>query len=735
MPRVKYFNRNTSNWEYADRASSGSGSGGNVELDTTLTVEGKAADAKAVGDALAASISGGTAAVIDYDQNVKSVNHRGYNTVAPENTIPAFILSRKNGFRYVECDVCFTSDGVCVLLHDSTIDRTSDGSGSISTMTYAEAAQYDYGSWKSSAYAGTHLPTLAEFLQTCKGIGLHPYIEIKDDSSTTQERVESIVSSVNATGMNGKVTYISFNATYLGYVKTVDPDARLGYVTESITEAIVTTATGLKADTNEVFIDCRYTNATDDAVSLCIAADIPLEVWTANTASAIESLNPYVSGVTSDSLIAGKVLYDKYIEYTAPGTPEVTLTSISATYSGGDVAVGTAVTDLTGIVVTAHYSDGTSETVTGYTLSGTISEGENIVTISYGGMAATITVTGVAEPGEDDPEEPVADETVISAEWEDGFINASGVENDNVTSGEMRTGYVPVVPGETVNFYNSNSAWATDWIGVGFYDADKAFVSRITNSASTDLYEFAIPENVYYMRVSSRNMTDYNATAVLSIDGTHYDVTNNLTYVTSSNPAERAESGTAYTATLTAADTVTVTMGGADITENVYANNVINIASVTGDIVITAVRNPDRDWSDNVITLHSDEITYGVAPNANAEGQLENASRAGYLGYDIPAEYGYIYRFDFVATVSTAKIAVHVYNDTTVENQANGVNNSNSSGIKDYGWQSSGYELEMPETINSVPVNCIRLVFKQYDTSNAVTEGFIKTVTITRTAV
>ena len=81
------------------------------------------------------------------------------------------------------------------------------------------------------------------------------------------------------------------------------------------------------------------------------------------------------------------------------GETEVTLTSISATYSGGDVAVGTAVTALTGIVVTAHYSDGTSEAVTGYTLSGTIAEGENTVTVSYEGKTATFTVTGVAESG------------------------------------------------------------------------------------------------------------------------------------------------------------------------------------------------------------------------------------------------------------------------------------------------------------------------------------------------
>lgn len=79
------------------------------------------------------------------------------------------------------------------------------------------------------------------------------------------------------------------------------------------------------------------------------------------------------------------------------GETEVTLTEITATYSGGDVAVGTPVTSLTGITVTAHYSDGSSGTVTGYVLSGTIVEGSNIVTVTYEGKTATITVTGVVE--------------------------------------------------------------------------------------------------------------------------------------------------------------------------------------------------------------------------------------------------------------------------------------------------------------------------------------------------
>lgn len=75
----------------------------------------------------------------------------------------------------------------------------------------------------------------------------------------------------------------------------------------------------------------------------------------------------------------------------------VTLQSISATYTGGDVAVGTSLNDLTGITVAAHYSDGTSQSVSGYELNGSINGGTNTITVTYQGLTTTFTVNGIAQ--------------------------------------------------------------------------------------------------------------------------------------------------------------------------------------------------------------------------------------------------------------------------------------------------------------------------------------------------
>lgn len=250
---------------------------------------------------------------IDYDRTVTAVNHRGYNVIAPENTLPAFKLSKQMGFQWVETDVQFTSDGVAVCLHDRSIARTSNGTGNIDQMTWETVQTYDFGSWKSSAYAGTKIPSLAQFLALVKNLGLYPYIELKNDVTYTEAQIQSVVDMVHAYGLEKVTTYISFSSTYLGYVKAYDAYARLGFLKSSPTSSDISTLQNLKLTTNEVYYGAKYSNLTTAICEAYATAGIPIEIWTVDTASDITSMNPYITGVTSNYLIAGKVLYEANI--------------------------------------------------------------------------------------------------------------------------------------------------------------------------------------------------------------------------------------------------------------------------------------------------------------------------------------------------------------------------------------------------------------------------------------
>ena len=260
---------------------------------------------------------GSSGTYIDYDSIMKAVNHRGYNTDAPENTIPAFKMSKRKGFNYVETDVQFTSDGVAVLIHDTTINRTArnaDGSSVgtqeiyVSQKTYAELLEYDFGIWKGQEWAGTKIPKFDDFIKLCKNINLKPYIELK---AGTEAQIQGLIDTVKNNSIFESATWISFNATRLGYVKTCAPAARLGYLCDYASATDITTAQGLVTSSNEVIIDTGARTA--EAVQRCIAAGLPMEVYTLDNTSYITALNSYVSGVTSNSLIAGKVLYNANI--------------------------------------------------------------------------------------------------------------------------------------------------------------------------------------------------------------------------------------------------------------------------------------------------------------------------------------------------------------------------------------------------------------------------------------
>ncbi|MBS0469220.1 MAG: glycerophosphodiester phosphodiesterase [Proteobacteria bacterium] len=107
------------------------------------------------------------------------IAHRGAGKLAPENTLAAFRLGASHGYRMFECDAKLSSDGVLFLLHDATLERTTNGRGIAGEHSMGQLAQLDAGGWHSRAFAGEGLPTLQALAHYCLANGYHLNVEIK----------------------------------------------------------------------------------------------------------------------------------------------------------------------------------------------------------------------------------------------------------------------------------------------------------------------------------------------------------------------------------------------------------------------------------------------------------------------------------------------------------------------------------------------------------------------------
>jgi glycerophosphoryl diester phosphodiesterase len=107
------------------------------------------------------------------------LGHRGGGTLAPENTLAGLRTASRYGFLGVEFDAKLTRDGVAILMHDETLERTTNASGTVAQADWATLQRLDAGGWRDARFAGEPIPTLEAALRLCHDLGLWPNVEIK----------------------------------------------------------------------------------------------------------------------------------------------------------------------------------------------------------------------------------------------------------------------------------------------------------------------------------------------------------------------------------------------------------------------------------------------------------------------------------------------------------------------------------------------------------------------------
>lgn len=155
--------------------------------------------------------------------------HRGASAYAPMNTMPAFELAVEQGVDGIELDVHRSEDGHPVIVHDFTVDATSDGHGHVADMTLSELKALDAGSWFDTRFTGTRIPTLDEVFDTV-GQKVIINVEIKSISVITDGIEQLISDCIQRHGMQERVIVSSFNPMTLRRFREIAPQVPIGYL-------------------------------------------------------------------------------------------------------------------------------------------------------------------------------------------------------------------------------------------------------------------------------------------------------------------------------------------------------------------------------------------------------------------------------------------------------------------------------------------------------------------------
>ena len=200
--------------------------------------------------------------------------HRGYRAKYPENTLLAFRKAIETGCDGIELDVQLSKDGEIVIIHDESVDRTTNGSGAVCDMAYAELRGLDAG-------LGERIPLLSEYFDLDEGLPLITNIDLKNNVVPYEGMEKKVLEMVRSYGLSDRVIFSSFNHESVNKIKKLASDIPCGYICwgkldgEALVESMKRTGVefihpGLES-INEVFMEVvrRY--------------NLRISVWTVNS--------------------------------------------------------------------------------------------------------------------------------------------------------------------------------------------------------------------------------------------------------------------------------------------------------------------------------------------------------------------------------------------------------------------------------------------------------------------
>ncbi len=206
------------------------------------------------------------------------IGHRGARGLAPENTISGLRACFEQGVFYVEIDAKLTQDGVVILMHDDSLDRTTDGGGPVAETPFSLVHSLNAAATFPDRPAEPP-PTLVEVLELVQSVGGGINIEIKPCAGRERDTAAAVIDVVRSTWRRGPMPLLSsFHRAVLEACRDFAPELPRGYLSNAEGEDWVAAAKALDCTT----LNLGYQRLTPAAVPALRAEGLPLLLWTVN---------------------------------------------------------------------------------------------------------------------------------------------------------------------------------------------------------------------------------------------------------------------------------------------------------------------------------------------------------------------------------------------------------------------------------------------------------------------
>ena len=216
----------------------------------------------------------------------KNFAHRGFSGKYPENTMLAFEKAVEIGADGVELDVQLTKDGEVVIIHDETIDRTTDGKGYVVDYTYEELSKFDASNTKTGKMRLNKNPTLKEYFELVKDLDFVTNIELKTGINQYLGIEEKVYKLIKEYKLEKKVIISSFNHFSILRMKKIAPELKCGFLSEDwiIDAGAYTASHGIEC------FHPRFNNLIPEVVEELKKNNIEINTWTVNKEEDIKDL-------------------------------------------------------------------------------------------------------------------------------------------------------------------------------------------------------------------------------------------------------------------------------------------------------------------------------------------------------------------------------------------------------------------------------------------------------------